>query len=89
MRKRCLLLLIIITGFFAVNNCLAQIVNMESQRYHTDTTGWAGSIGGNFALTNYGQKVFDVDANAHLQYKSKKSLYLFLGGYGFLKFSIF
>ena len=85
MRKPCLLLLVIITGFVTANKCVAQIVNMESQRYHTDTTGWAGSIGGNFALTNYGQKVFDVDANAHLQYKSKKSLYLFLGGYGFLK----
>ncbi|MFM6925421.1 MAG: DUF481 domain-containing protein [Ferruginibacter sp.] len=69
----------------SANNCMGQIVNMESQRYHTDTTGWAGSVGGSFALTNYGQKVFDVDANAHVQYKSKKSLYLFLGGYGFLK----
>ncbi len=85
MRKISLLFLIIFIGFVTANNCFAQIVNMESQRYHTDTTGWAGSIGGNFALTNYGQKVFDVDANAHLQYKSKKSLYLFLGGYGFLK----
>ena len=85
MRKPCLLLLIIIIEIVTSNNCVCQIVNMESQRYHTDTTGWAGSIGGNFALTNYGQKIFDVDANAHLQYKSKKSLYLFLGGYGFLK----
>jgi hypothetical protein len=85
MRKLCLFLLVILTGFFTANNCFCQIVNMESQRYHTDTTGWAGSVSGSFALTNYGQKVFDVDAAAHLQYKSKKSLYLFLGGYGFLK----
>jgi hypothetical protein len=85
MKKQSLLLLIIISGFITADKSFCQIVNMESQRYHTDTTGWAGSIGGNFALTNYGQKVFDVDANAHVQYKSKKSLYLFLGGYGFLK----
>jgi len=85
MRKLCLLLLMIFTGVITANNSFCQIVNMESQRYRTDTTGWAGSVGGNFALTNYGQKVFDVDANAHVQYKSKKSLYLFLGGYGFLK----
>ena len=85
MRKLCLLLVSITILFITTDKCAGQIVNMESQRYHTDTTGWAGSIGGNFALTNYGQKVFDVDANAHLQYKSKKSLYLFLGGYGFLK----
>jgi hypothetical protein len=79
------LLLWVILSIVTVKNSFGQIVNMESQRYHTDTTGWAGSLGGNFALTNYGQKVFDVDANAHLQYKSKRSLYLFLGGYGFLK----
>ena len=85
MRKQLLLLLMIITGLVTANNSFSQIVNMEDKRYHTDTTGWAGSVGGSFALTNYGQKVFDVDANAHVQYKSKKSLYLFLGGYGFLK----
>jgi Protein of unknown function, DUF481 len=85
MRKQCLLLCMSILLLFTREHAVAQIVNMESQRYHTDTTGWAGSVGGNFALTNYGQKVFDVDANAHVQYKSKRSLYLFLGGYGFLK----
>lgn len=85
MKKLLLLLLTITTALITANKSFCQIVNMESQRYHTDTTGWAGSIGGNFALTNYGQKVFDVDANAHVQYKTKKSLYLFLGGYGFLK----
>lgn len=63
----------------------AQIVNMESQRYHTDTTGWEGTVGANFSLTDFGQKVYSVNANAHLQYKSEKSLYLLLGGYGFLK----
>ena len=85
MKKLFLLLLITVTTFITAGKSFGQIVNMESQRYHTDTTGWAGSVGGSFALTNYGQKVFDVDANAHVQYKSKKSLYLFLGGYGFLK----
>lgn len=85
MRKFLLLLLSTAAACITANESRGQIVNMESQRYHTDTTGWAGSVGGSFALTNYGQKVFDVDANAHVQYKSKKSLYLFLGGYGFLK----
>ncbi len=71
--------------FATVKKTVGQIVNMESQRYHTDTTGWAGTTGGNFSLSNYGQKVFSVNANAHLQYKTQKSLYLFVGGYGFLK----
>ncbi len=85
MKKLYLLLLLTVPGFTAVKTSYGQIVNMESQRYHTDTTGWAGTVGGDFALTNYGQKVYSINANAHLQYKTKKSLYLFLGGYGFLK----
>ncbi|HEX2683489.1 MAG TPA: DUF481 domain-containing protein, partial [Ferruginibacter sp.] len=34
---------------------------------------------------DYGQKVYSVNGNAHAQYKTKKSLFLLLGGYGFLK----
>ena len=29
----------------------AQIVNVESRRIQTDTTGWAGSFGGNINLS--------------------------------------
>lgn len=71
--------------FFIPGKAFTQIVNMEGQRYHTDTTGWSGSISGDLALSNYGQKVLAVNANAHVQYQSKKSLYLLLGNYGFLK----
>ena len=85
MGKHFLLLLMINAGSAGVKKAVGQIVNMESQRYQTDTIGWAGTAGGNFALTNNGQKVYSVNANAHAQYKSKKSLYLLLGGYGFLK----
>ena len=70
---------------FITEKSFTQIINMESQRYHTDTTGWGGSISGNISITNYGQKVFAAGANAHVQYQSKKSLYLLLGSYGFLK----
>lgn len=79
---RLLLAMLLSTG---VNHSFGQIVNMESQRYQTDTTGWAGTAGGDFSLSNYGQKVYAANANAHLQYKSKRSLYLLLGGYGFLQ----
>lgn len=85
MRVIYLFLLTTILAITAEKKCFGQIVNMESQRYHTDTIGWAGNFGGDFALTNYGQKVFSVNANAHVQYKTQKSLYLFMGGYGFLK----
>lgn len=73
------------TACFITGKSFAQIVNMESQRYHTDTTGWRGSIAGNISITSNGQKIFTANADAHVQYQSKKSLYLLLGSYGFLK----
>lgn len=63
----------------------AQIVNVESRRIQTDTTGWAGSFGGNISLAKNVEKVFSAGGFAHLQYKNSKNLYLFLGDYSFLK----
>lgn len=63
----------------------AQIVNVESRRIQTDTTGWAGSFGGNFSIAQNVDRVFSAAAFAHVQYKTKKDLYLFLGDYSFLK----
>jgi len=65
----------------------AQIVNIETQRYQTDTTGWAGNFGTSFSLQKNTVEVVGVDVNAHVQYKTKKSLYLFLADYNFLKAS--
>mgnify|MGYP001054515846 CR=1 FL=1 len=76
-----LLLLLAIAG----TNANAQIVNVESRRIQTDTTGWAGSFGGNINLAKNVDKVFSASAFAHLQYKNSKNLYLFLGDYSFLK----
>jgi hypothetical protein len=84
-RKLVKWILLALPGLISMHVSRGQVVNIESQRYQTDTTGWAGTLGGNFALTNYGENVFNVHANTHVQYKSVKSLYLFLGGYGFLK----
>ncbi len=67
------------------NRSFAQIVNMESQRYHKDTTGWSGSVSASLSFNKYEQQVFAVNADTHVQYQTKKSLYLLLGSYGFLK----
>jgi hypothetical protein len=74
-------LLLVIAGMPAG----AQIVNVESRRIQTDTTGWAGSFGGSINLAKNVDKVFSAGAFAHLQYKNSKNLYLFLGDYSFLK----
>ncbi|MBK7435024.1 MAG: DUF481 domain-containing protein [Chitinophagaceae bacterium] len=51
----------------------------------SDTTGWMGNAGAYAALTKNNEQIFSANADAHLQYKSAKSLYLILGNYGFLK----
>lgn len=63
----------------------AQVVNIESQRISTDTTGWAGKFGGNFNWTKNVDQVFSIGGAAHVQYKTFKNLYLLLGDYSFLK----
>lgn len=63
----------------------SQIVNIESSRMQSDTTGWMGNAGASFAFTKYVEEVTLINLHAHLQYKTKKSLWLILGDYGFLK----
>jgi hypothetical protein len=63
----------------------SQIVNIERARMQSDTVGWLGSAGASLSLTRNSQQVFNSDLDAHIQYKSKKNLYLLLGNYGFLK----
>jgi hypothetical protein len=63
----------------------AQIVNIESQRIQSDTTGWLGNIGASFLFEKNVVKVITIGANAHVEYKTPKSLYLFLINYNLLK----
>ncbi len=63
----------------------AQIVNIESQRIQSDTTGWLGKIGTNFLFEKNVVEVLTINANAHVEYKTPKSLYLFLVNYNLLK----
>ena len=80
--KACLILFFLSSLSFIAK---AQIVNIERARMQSDTTGWMGNAGASLALTRNVQQVFTTDLDVHLQYKSKKSLYLLLGNYGFLK----
>lgn len=65
----------------------AQVVNVESARMQSDTTGWMGGANVSLNLTKSVDKVFGLNADAHLQYKTKndKSLWLILINYGYLK----
>jgi len=50
----------------------AQIVNIESQRIQSDTTGWPGNIGTGFLFEKNAIEVININANAHVEYKSPK-----------------
>jgi hypothetical protein len=62
----------------------AQIINVENARIHSDTTGWAGAAGLQLSMTKNTEEIFLVQLNSHVQYKTKKDLFMILGNYGFL-----
>lgn len=59
-------------------NIFSQVVNVESRRMRTDTTGWTGSAEGSFQLSKTVDEIFDFGALLHMQYKGKNDLWLFL-----------
>ena len=63
----------------------SQVVNIESSRMQSDTTGWMGTAGTSFSFIKNTAKITQINLNAHIQYKSKKDLWLIIGHYGFLK----
>jgi hypothetical protein len=65
----------------------AQIVNIESARMQSDTTGWMGGAGTAVNLTQNTEKIFGAEIEAHLQYKTSndQGLWLILGDYNFLR----
>ena len=63
----------------------AQIVNVESQRIKSDTTGWLGTFGISFKLDKNKVQVLNLNTNGQIEYKTQRSLYLFLINYDLLK----
>ena len=84
MKKQFRLFFIFLFFYFAQSSS-AQIVNIESARMQSDTTGWMGNANAGFAITQSVDHVLEVGLGAHLQYKTEKSLWLILGSYDFLK----
>jgi len=78
----------IVCGFFIAvihKASFGQIVNTESQRIQSDTTGWLGNIGTSFLFEKNVVQVLNINATAHVEYKTPKSLYLFLINFSLLK----
>lgn len=79
--KKCLSVILLINSIHS----FSQIVNIESERFTKDTTGWAGSLQAGFTMEKQDERYIAFDATAHLQYKHKKNLYLILGNVDLLK----
>ncbi|MAP55293.1 DUF481 domain-containing protein [Altibacter sp.] len=63
----------------------AQIVNVESLRKVTDTSGWSGAASVNFALKRNVNDFLTLSNNIHVQYKMNKHLVLFKNDIEFQK----
>ena len=63
----------------------SQIVNIESARMQSDSTGWMGGAGSVLKLIKNSQKITELDIRSHIQYKTKKDIWFIIGQYGFLK----
>ncbi len=63
----------------------AQILNVESLRKVTDTSGWSGSATLDVTFARNQNDFFIVSNDIHVQYKTKKSLVLFKNQLNFIK----
>lgn len=61
-----------------------QLLNVESMRIRTDTTGWFGEAGLSGAYVQSATTVVQAEARGHIEHKGKKDLILFLGNYSIL-----
>lgn len=80
--KTYLLFFLIITSTIGVN---AQILNAESLRKVTDTSGFSGNANVSFALKRNVNDIIKLSSNVHVQYKMKKHLVLFKNDIAFQK----
>tara|TARA_R110002124_G_scaffold99337_1_gene245320 strand:- start:51020 stop:51778 length:759 start_codon:yes stop_codon:yes gene_type:complete len=72
--------------FFLLSfNISAQILNAESLRKVTDTSGFSGSGSLNFALKRNTNNFLTLSTNIHIQYKMNNHLFLFKNDFNFQK----
>ena len=62
-----------------------QIINVESLRKPSDSTKWNGSVNLNLNIIKNVNEIFGISSRAHVQYKSGKTILLFLNDFSFQK----
>lgn len=69
--------------FILAGKTYSQIVNIESQRIHSDTTGFDGTLEAGFSVNQNNSLLISATSTAHIQYKTKKDLYMLVGNWRF------
>jgi putative salt-induced outer membrane protein YdiY len=77
--------ILLLTCIFYISIATAQILDAESLRKVTDTTGWSGTLSANFALKRNVNDFLVLGSDIHIQYKNEKNLWLFKNDFGFEK----
>jgi hypothetical protein len=69
---------VLVLFLFFASAAESQVLNIESQRFVTDTDGWVGHLGFSFLLLQNTKQVISFGNDAQLQYRKRKSRYLFV-----------
>ncbi|MEZ4859096.1 MAG: DUF481 domain-containing protein [Flavobacteriaceae bacterium] len=70
---------------FITQISFSQILNVESLRKVTDTSGWSGAVGLTFELKRNANDFVSLGSDIHIQYKMNKHLVLFKNDVAFQK----
>jgi hypothetical protein len=74
---------LIITGLIFSLRIEAQVLNVESQRFQSDSAGWIGNLGLSFSVQQNVVQFISIGNNAQVQYKKGRSRFLFLSNVAF------
>jgi hypothetical protein len=72
-------------AFILSASVCAQVLNIEQERIHTDTTGWSGNGRASVDLVQNQQQSLSVGARTHLQHKSLRTLALLVTDYSLIR----
>lgn len=66
---------------FLFNKSFSQIVNIENKRIYDDTAGWSGAIDATFSYIQNKDYLYNLNAKARIQYKTRKHYYFLLNDF--------
>ncbi len=73
----------LITFLCVSSFCFSQIVNIESKRINSDTTGFDGQLEGNFSVNQNNTFLVSLNTKTQVQYKWENDLLLLVGDWRF------